>query len=311
LDADCFVVEAASNDGYMLKNFIARGIPVLGIEPADGPAQKAQKSGIPTRQSFFTEKLARQLHEKEKIEADLFLANNVLAHVPDLNGFVEGIRILMKDSGQSVLEVHYLFDLIDQNEFDTVYHQHLCYFSVTALDNLFLRHSLHINEVQRIPTYGGSLRLFVEHHDKRGDSVRRILEEEENKGVGELAYYSDFANRVKDIKTSISQMLREIKNEGKKIVGYGAPAKAATLLSFCGIGKEMLDYVVDISEYKQGLYLGGSHIPIYSPSKLLEDMPDYVFILAWNFSEEIMQQQAEYKNRGGRFIVPVPQPEIL
>ncbi len=310
LDADSFVVELASNDGYLLKNYVENGVPCLGIDPAEGPARSAEKVGVPTLCSFFTRELAQKLANDGR-QADVVHANNVLAHVADTNGFVQGIRILLKDEGLAVIEVPYVKDLIDYCEFDTIYHEHLCYFSVTALDHLFRQNGLYLNDVERLSIHGGSLRLFVARRENVQESVRRLLTQEQQLSVDKFEYYQDFGDKVQNIRKQMRKLLHGKKEEGKTIAAYGAAAKGTIMLNFIGIGPGVIDYVVDRNIHKQGKYMPGLHIPVCNPSRLEKELPDYVVLLPWNFKDEILSQEAGFRDKGGKFVIPIPEPAIV
>jgi SAM-dependent methyltransferase len=310
LDGQSLVVELASNDGYLLQYYRTHGIPVLGIDPAPGPVAAARARGVDSLQAFFGRDLAVQLAGNGRL-ADVIHANNVLAHVADTNGFVAGIGLLLKQNGVAVIEVPYVRELIDHGEFDTIYHEHLCYFSVTALTHLFQRHGLSLNRVEPLGIHGGSLRLFVEKRDLPESSVGEYLQAERSAGVDRLQYYAGFSARVGRIRSELVALLEKLKRQGARVAGYGAAAKGTILLNFAGVGGEVLEFVADRNVHKQGRYVPGVRLPIVAPERILQDQPDYLLILPWNFKEEIMEQQAEYRARGGRFIVPVPQPEII
>ena len=316
------VVEIASNDGYLLQHYVDRGVPVQGIDPAKGPVTAALEKGVATRHDFFTEGLARELTGELTGEsasdngtagrhARVIHANNVLAHVADTNGFVAGLALLLADDGVAVIEVPYVRDLIDHNEFDTIYHEHLCYFSASALQALFARHGLSLNRVERLAIHGGSLRLFVGKQAAVEDSVSDLLAEERGLGLDRIDYYRDFSKRVATVRRELRELLTQLSRDGKRIAGYGAAAKGAIMLNHAGIGCETLAWVADRNTHKQGRYMPGVHVPIVSPDRILEDAPDYLLILPWNFKDEIMSQQAAFAAAGGRFIVPVPRPEIV
>ncbi|MEZ5399803.1 MAG: class I SAM-dependent methyltransferase [Bryobacteraceae bacterium] len=310
LDAGSKAIEIASNDGYLLVNFVERGIPALGIDAAKGPAEAAQRKGVRTMHAFFTRELAFELRERGE-SADVLFANNVLAHVWDLNGFVDGIAALLKPDGVAVIECPYLLDLIGHCEFDTVYHQHLCYFSVTALDRLFRSHGLTLSDIRKIPIHGGSLRLYVTHGEAQSAAVTGMLSDEASAGVAKASFYEGFADRVAQIRTSLRDVLGRLKSEGKRVAGYGAAAKGTTMLAYCGVSKDDLEYIVDLNPRKHGLHMPGNRIPIVPVTVLTEDRPDYCLLLAWNFSAEILKQQQSYRDRGGRFIIPVPELRIV
>lgn len=310
LGADSLVVELASNDGYLLRNYVAAGVPVLGIDPAVGPATKAMELGVPTRNAFFTEALAEEL-VAEGVRADVVHANNVLAHVADTNGFVRGIARILDDDGLVVLEAPYLGDLVEHCEFDTIYHEHLCYFSATALRHLFERNGLFFNDVERLAIHGGSLRMYVGKRNKPSPRLLELLSRERERGMGRPGFYRDFGERVREIRDELVRVLDDARARGATVAAYGAAAKGSTLLNFCGIGTERIDFVVDRNVHKHGKAMPGVHIPIGPPEWLVERQPDYTLLLTWNFRDEILGQQAEYRERGGKFVVPIPYPEIV
>jgi SAM-dependent methyltransferase len=311
LGPDSLVVEIASNDGYLLRNYVKAGVPVLGIDPAAGPAAAAREAGVPTREAFFGRGYADALAE-EGIHADVVHANNVLAHVADLPGFVAGVGRLLKEGGVAVIEVPYVRDMIDHCEFDTIYHEHMSYFSVTAVTRLLAQHGLILTDVRRLPTHGGSLRLYVEKSGAPSAKVNQLLDEERSLGLVQFAYYRDFADRVASVRLRLTQLLASLRSSGKRIAGYSVSAKGTILLNSAGIDGRLIDYLVDRSPHKQGKYMPGVHLPVYDTAKLLEEpVPDYLLLLAWNFKDEIMRQQQEYVSRGGRFIVPIPEPAIV
>jgi SAM-dependent methyltransferase len=307
------VVEIASNDGYLLQFFVQRGIPALGIEPAANVAKVAESKGVPTIVKFFGVDTARELLAAGH-EADLILGNNVLAQVPDLNDFVGGLKILLAPTGVVTIEFPHLLQTIEGNQFDQVYHEHFSYFSLYAAERIFAAHGLPIFDVEELPTHGGSLRIYARHaEDTTKEVTDRLVDlrvREADAGVGTLGYYKDFESRVRETKRKLLDFLIEAKRAGKQVVGYGAPGKGNTLLNYCGIRTDFLDFSVDRSPHKHGKFLPGTHIPILAPERLWEAQPDYVLILPWNLKSEIMDQLAGIREWGGRFVVPIPEVTV-
>jgi len=308
------VIELASNDGYLLQYFQQREVPVLGIEPATNVAKVAEEKGIPTLVKFFGVETARFLENQGK-QADLLIGNNVLAHVPDINDFVGGMKIALKQSGILTMEFPHLLQLLECNQFDTIYHEHFSYFSFLTVDKIFASHGLILFDVEEIPTHGGSLRIYGKHDTNSNYEVTNRLTNLKNKEIkaqlDRIDTYLGFGEQVKETKRKLLQFLIDVKSQGKTIVGYGAPAKGNTLLNYCGIRTDFLDYTVDRSPHKQGLFLPGTHIPVYHPDKIKETRPDYVMILPWNIKDEIIEQMAHIREWGGQFLIPIPQVEVV
>jgi len=313
LGAGSLVVELASNDGYLLQHFLPKGIPVLGIEPAGNVAATAIEKGVPTTVDFFGVRLARAMAAEGRL-ADLIAGNNVLAQVPDLNDFVAGMPIILKPEGIVTLEFPHLARLIDERQFDTIYHEHFSYFSFISVDRLAGRHGLRLVDVEELPTHGGSLRVYLAHEKSShavSPAVGRILAEEERRGFRRIETYTGFDGEVRALKRDLLDLLIRLKREGKTIAGYGAPGKGNTLLNYCGIGPDFLDFTVDRNPYKHGRFTPGMHVPILTPEAIDEARPDYVMILPWNLKHEIMRQMRHIGDWGGQFIVPIPSPAII
>lgn len=313
LNKDSRVVELGSNDGYLLQYFVEKGIPVLGIEPAANVAAVASGKGIPSLPEFFGQDLAQELAGKGE-QADLIIGNNVLAQVPDVNDFVRGIKLLLKPSGVLTVEFPHLMRLIEGNQLDTIYHEHFSYFSLIAVQAIFAAHGLTIFDVEELPTHGGSLRIYTRHKEDRskpvGQRVRRLRDIEETNGYNSLQVYSAFAEKAKETKRKILDFLITVKRKGRSVAGYGAPGKGNTLLNYCGIRSDFIDYTVDRNPHKHGKFLPGTHLPIFPVDRIEQTKPDYLFILPWNLKDEIMKQTSYIREWGGQFVVPIPEIKI-
>jgi len=314
LSKKSFVVEVASNDGYLLQHFVKKGIPVLGIEPAANVAKVAVEKGVPTLVKFFGEQTARELAAEGK-QADLICGANVLAQVPEPNDFVRGLKTLLKPGGVITIEFPHLMRLMAENQFDTIYHEHFTYLSFLTAETLFKAQGLTLFDVEELPTHGGSLRIYARHTEDTSkpmtERAQALRKREVDAGLLKLETYEGFSEQVKETKRKLLDFLIAAKRAGKKVVGYGAPGKGNTLLNYCGIRTDFIDFTVDRSPYKQGKFLPGTHIPILAPEKLREARPDYVLILPWNFKDEIVQQLADIKSWGGKFVVPIPATRVL
>lgn len=311
LGPDNLVIEIASNDGYLLQHYVDAGIPVLGVDPARNVVEAAESRGVRTVCAFFGAEVAEELKTSWG-RADVLHANNVIAHVPNLPDFLQGISNILAENGIAIIETPYVRELVDRVEFDTIYHEHIFYYSLTALHKILRRFGLRIVDVKRIPIHGGSLRVFIGHgKGESGASVQSLLAEENRIGLTSIDYFRGFAQDVEALKLELVRFLEQLKDKGRRIAAYGAAAKGAVLLNVCNIGRETLDFVVDRSTYKQGRYMPGVHLPIAAPERLLEEIPDDVLLLAWNLAQEIVDQQSEYLRLGGRFLTPIPHPRVM
>ena len=314
VDKDWQVVEIASNDGYLLQYFKRQGVPVLGVEPAANVAKVAVDAGIPTVVKFFGTRTAGELTAAGQ-KADLLIGNNVLAHVPDLNDFVQGLKLALKERGIITMEFPHLLRLIQENQFDTIYHEHFSYFSFLTVEKVFAAHGLTLFDVEELPTHGGSLRIYGRHRDDDSrpvaDRVDALRQKETQAGLADMTVYARFAEQVRETKRKLLMFLIEAKRQGKRVVGYGAAAKGNTLLNYCGVRSDFLDYVVDLSPHKQGHFLPGTRLPIHAPDQIRTTQPDYVLILPWNLKQEIQQQMAYVREWGGKFVVPIPEVQVF
>jgi len=312
LDASSQVVEIGSNDGYLLQYFVDAGIPVLGLEPAANVAAVAMDKGIPTIVKFFGIETAKEMAEAGQ-QADLLLGNNVLAHVPDINDFVAGMAIVLKPDGVITMEFPHLLQLMQNNQFDTIYHEHFSYLSLLSVEQIFARYGLQVFDVDELATHGGSLRIYVRlaGNESVSDNIIGLRKSEADAGLSNLDTYAAFGEQAQEIKSSLLEFLNTAKRDGKRVAAYGAPAKGNTLLNYCGVRQDLIDFTVDRNPAKQGRFLPGTHLPVYAPEKLSEAKPDYVLILPWNIKDEIMDKMRHIRDWGGRFVVPIPKVEVL
>jgi 2-polyprenyl-3-methyl-5-hydroxy-6-metoxy-1,4-benzoquinol methylase len=314
LGQQSLAVELASNDGYLLQNFVKQGIPALGVEPAANVAKAAAQKGVATLVKFFGRKTAQEMAADGQ-RADLVIGNNVLAQVPDLNDFVAGIQVLLKPHGVATLEFPHLVRLMEENQYDTIYHEHFSYFSFITAEKIFAAHGLTLFDVEEIPTHGGSIRIYgrheADHSRPVSQRVQALRQQEKEAGLERMETYSTFSEKVKESKRSLLDFLIRAKREGKRVAGYGAPGKGNTLLNYCGIRTDFLDYTVDRNPYKQGKFLPGTHVPIFPVERIGETKPDYLLILPWNFKDEIVKQMAGIREWGGKFLVPIPEARVI